>query len=274
MHGSEQMSEPFSQFVGSIPEHYDRGLGPHVFVDYAADLAARVAASRPTDVLELAAGTGIVTRRLRDALSAQCSLIASDLNAPMLDVARKKFDATEAVTFQEVDAMELPFADASFDVIACQFGVMFFPDKPGSFREAHRAIRAGGRYLFSVWDAMEANPFSIVAQETSAKFFEDDPPSFYKLPFSYHDVEEIETALSSAGFGNVGHHHVAIEKEIPSIEGFARGLVYGNPLFQEIHERGGDPKDVMTAIADALEAAFGNPGKMRLSAIVFDAQKD
>ncbi len=120
---------------------------------------------------------------------------------------------------------------------------------------------------------MEANPFAIVAQETSAKFFEDDPPAFYKLPFSYHDVQEIETALSSAGFGKVSHHHVAIEKEIPSAERFARGLVYGNPLLQEIQERGGEPKDAMMAMADALEAAFGNPGKMRLSAIVFDARK-
>ena len=112
------MSEPFAQFVGSIPENYDQGLGPHIFVDYAADLAERVAAYQPKDVLELAAGTGIVTRRLRDALARECRLIASDLNGPMLEVARKKFDATEAVTFQEVDAMDLPFADESFDVIA------------------------------------------------------------------------------------------------------------------------------------------------------------
>ena len=185
------MSEPFSRFVGEIPDNYDEGLGPQIFVDYAEDLAARVAATQPKDVFELAAGTGIVTRRLRDALSSECNLIASDLNAPMLEVARKKFQPAEAITFQEVDAMNLPFDDASFDVIACQFGVMFFPDKPASFREARRAIRAGGRYLFNVWDAMEANAYSMIAYETAATFFEEDPPSFYKLPFSYHDVDEI-----------------------------------------------------------------------------------
>ncbi|MEE9255147.1 MAG: hypothetical protein V3U43_09435, partial [Pseudomonadales bacterium] len=146
--------------------------------------------------------------------------------------------------------------------------------KAQSFREAHRALRPSGRYLFNVWNAMEANPFSIVTHDATTRFFDDNPPQFYKLPFSYHDVPKIIEALKASGFRDVTHEHVSIEKEIPSAERFARGLVYGNPLCEEIRDRGGEPEDVMTAIAAALEGAFGNPGKIELSAIVFDARKD
>jgi ubiquinone/menaquinone biosynthesis C-methylase UbiE len=126
------MTGQAANFTGSIPENYDRGLVPHIFVDYAADLSRRVAALNPRRVLEIAAGTGAVTRQLRDALPAVASLTASDLNPPMLEVAKQKFRAGEDVAFQPADATSLPFADAAVDVVACQFGVMFFPDKDRS----------------------------------------------------------------------------------------------------------------------------------------------
>ena len=146
------MSDNQSAFVGSIPEHYDRNLGPIIFTDYAADIARRAAAGEPAKVLETAAGTGIVTRALRDHLAAGTRLTATDLNEPMLDVARTKFRPGEQVEFQQADAMALPFADGSFDTVVCQFGVMFFPDKDQSYREVYRVLTPGGRYLFSMWD--------------------------------------------------------------------------------------------------------------------------
>ena len=145
------MTQDATRFIGSIPEHYDRDLVPHIFSGFADDLATRVAAHHPTAVLELAAGSGVVTRALRSALSPDCVLLASDLNEAMMTVARKRFEQAEKVEFRQIDANDLPLDDQSFDAVTCQFGVMFFPDKDRSFREVHRVLRPGGRYVFNVW---------------------------------------------------------------------------------------------------------------------------
>ncbi len=152
------MVDQTADFVGSIPNHYDRCLGPVLFDDYAKDMAQLVAAFEPRRVLELAAGTGIVARRLRDSLPPTTHLTATDLNPPMLEVERPKFNAGEQVEFQLADAMALPFPDGTFDAVVCQFGIMFFPDKDKSYREVHRVLAHGGRYVFSVWDRDGAWP--------------------------------------------------------------------------------------------------------------------
>jgi ubiquinone/menaquinone biosynthesis C-methylase UbiE len=174
-----------TSFSGSIPEHYDSGLGPLVFIDYADDIARRAAALKPARVLETAAGTGIVSRRLRDRLPAATRLTSTDLIPGMLEVAKAKFKPTEQVEFQPVDATALPFGDASFDVVVCQFGVRFYPDKEKSYREVHRVLAPGGHYLFNVWDAHRYNPLGRIAHETAGRFFPDDPPQFQSIPFSY-----------------------------------------------------------------------------------------
>ncbi len=172
------MTSDTARFVGDIPIFYDRGLGPVIFEDYAADIAHRTAASAPIDVLETAAGTGIVTRKLRDSLDPQAKLTATDLNEPMLEVAKTKFGAAEQVIFRSADATALPFDDDAFDAIVCQFGLMFFPDKDRAHREARRTLRPGGRYLFSVWDAPRYNPFPRLGLEVIERFFPGDPPQF------------------------------------------------------------------------------------------------
>lgn len=262
-------------FIGSIPEHYDRGLGPIIFADYAADMARRVAALAPARVLELAAGTGIVTRALRDALAAGAQLTATDLNAPMLDVARGKFAAGEAVAFEVADAMALPFGDARFDAVVCQFGIMFFPDKDRSYREAHRVLAPGGTYLFSVWDSHRHNPFSRIAHELVVRLFPADPPQFYQVPFSCHQIDPIKEAIAEAGFTGVEIAVLPLEKTIPDAAAFARGLVYGNPLIDQVRARGGvDPERIVDALVEAQHREFGrDPGRMPLQAIVFSARK-
>ena len=172
------MSSQASEFIGSIPEHYDKGLGPRIFFDYADDLADRVSKLNPGSVLELAAGTGIVTRRLRDALPDNCELLATDLNAPMLAVAQKKFDRSENVRFETADASRLQFDDEFFDTVTCQFGVMFFPDKERSYSEVSRVLKPGGHYVFNVWGSWEKNPFAELVHEVIAEYFPDDPPGF------------------------------------------------------------------------------------------------
>ena len=262
-------------FIGNIPQNYDEGLGPHIFIDYAADIAARAAALGAGEVLELAAGTGIVSRQLRDALPAQTRLVVTDLNPPMLDIARTKFAAGEAVEFRQADAMALPFDDASFDAIISQFGVMFFPDKVAAFKESRRVLRPGGNILFNVWGEMAKNPFSLVGHETAAEIFPDNPPVFYRFPFSYPDPALVSADLEAAGFIEISHETVGIDKLVEDWALFARGLVLGNPLVDEIRQRGSiSEAEVVERFTLALRQRFGvEPARMPLEAVVFSARK-
>jgi SAM-dependent methyltransferase len=269
------MSGDAASFVGSIPQYYDQGLGPMIFVDYAGEMARRAASFSPLRVLETAAGTGIVTRALRDALPADASLTATDLNPPMLDVARAKIRDGEQVTFQPADAQDLPFPAKSFDAVVCQFGVMFYPDKDKSYREAHRVLAPGGRYLFSVWDSHRYNPFARIAQDVVGRFFPVDPPQFYRVPFSCHQIDPIKESLISAGFDDINAAVLSRQKTIPDASVFARAMVFGNPLIDQMRARGGvDPEQIVDALLQALHREFGaDPGKMPLQAIMFSARK-
>jgi ubiquinone/menaquinone biosynthesis C-methylase UbiE len=269
------MLDQSARFVGDIPAHYDRGMGPHLFVDYAADLARRVAAAQPARVLEIAAGTGIVTRMLRDALPPTTDLVASDLNPPMLDVARGKFAAGENIEFRPADATALPFPDVAFDAVVCQFGVMFFPDKDKAYREARRVLAAGGRYHFNVWDSFDFNPFARIVHETVGRFFAADTPRFYTIPFGYHRIDPIKASLADAGFVDISMHVRKVDQKIANARWFAEGLILGNPIVEEICARGvADPTEIIDAVTAALRREFGqSPGRMPLQAIVFDAAR-
>ncbi|MCK1513011.1 methyltransferase domain-containing protein [Bradyrhizobium sp. 190] len=267
------MGNDSAGFIGNIPQYYDQGLGPIIFTEYAADIAKRAAASGPARVLETAAGTGIVTRNLRDALPDGAQLTATDLNPPMLDIAQAKFGPGEQVGFQPADATALPFADQSFDAIVCQFGLMFFPDKAKSFAEAYRVLARGGRYLFSVWDSHRYNSFGRIAHEVAARFFPTDPPQFYNVPFSCHQIDPIKELLITAGFGDIGIAVIRQERELPDVANFARAAIHGNPLIDQIQARGGvDPARIVDALTREFRREFGdNPGRMSIQAIVFSA---
>ena len=259
-------------FTGNIPEHYDEGLGPVLFVDYADDIARRAAAFAPKCVLETAAGTGFVTRRLRDLMPA-AEIIATDLNAPMLSRAAAKFTPEDRIKFQPADATALPFPDSAFDAVVCQFGVMFYPDKEKSYREAQRVLAPGGRYLFSVWDSQAHNPFGRIVHGVACSFFAVDPPQFYQTPFGYYKIDPIKEALLEAGFRDITIAVVRKEKTIADIAALARGAVFGNPFIDQIKARGGiDPEQVAEAVKAALAREFGKT-PLPLQAIVFEAWK-
>ena len=252
------MSDNAAEFIGDIPTHYDSGLGPNLFSDFGDRLTGAACDGAATRVIELAAGTGIVSRKLRNNLPQDCSLLITDLNAPMLEVAKRKFSDVENVEFATANAMDLAFEESEFDLMVCQFGVMFFPDKPASFREAARVLKPGGRYVFNVFSAMQENPYSQIAYAIPAQFFSGEPPSFYKVPFHYGNPEEVHADLQAAGWQDVKHQTIRLRKKIVNPRGFAEGLVYGNPLIHEIRSRGGvEPETVATAVLRALNVTFG-----------------
>lgn len=273
------MKESNAQFVGSIPEIYHAHLGPLLFEPYAADLVSRLQVpAKPgaeARVLEIAAGTGIVTRMLRQALPPQVTLVATDLNEPMLDVGRENVGKTQGIEWQQADATALPFPDQSFDAIVCQFGVMFFPDKDQAAREAFRVLRPGGVFLFNVWGSMEENPFARTMHETVASFFQSDPPDFYQVPFGYHDPGTIRSTLERAGFERIEVTEVEKELSAPSAEHAAIGFVRGNPILLAIQERGtAEPDAIVAAVAKAQARSFGDrPLRFRSRVRVISARR-
>jgi len=266
------MTERAARFVGSIPENYDRGLGPVLFADWAVNVARQVAQSDPKSVLELAAGTGIVTRALRDELAHDCQLVGTDLNPPMLEVAREKFQPDEFVRFEQADATALQYANDSFDYVICQFGVMFFPDKKASHTDVLRVLKPGGTYLFTLWDSFEENTFAGLIHETIARFFPDDPPGFYKVPYGYHETDEIKSLASAAGFSQVTVERAALNARVESAKVFAEGLVFGNPLYEEVIERGGSPAELCSALEETIRHDIGD--ELCLNILKVLAKKD
>jgi SAM-dependent methyltransferase len=260
-------------FTGSIPALYDRYLGPLIFAPYAADIAARVAGGKAGRVLETACGTGVLTRALTAALPDTATIIATDLNQPMLDFAATRPGAVR-VQWQQADALSLPFPDRSFDVVACQFGAMFFPDKVSGYREALRVLRANGRFVFSVWDRIEDNEFTDVALAAVAALFPRDPPSFLRrIPHGYYNTGAIRAELAAAGFGRIAFETVEHRSRAPSPREAAIGLCQGTPLRSEIETRDPSRLDEATdAAAAALASRFG-PGPIdgKIQAIVITA---
>jgi len=272
------MTSSDAHFVGSIPETYHRHLGPLWFEPYAVDLAGRLelAAKEAPRVLELAAGTGILTRRLRERLPAGASLVATDVNEPMLAVARANLGDKAGVEWRQADAGELPFAAETFDAVVCQFGLMFFPDRARALREAARVLVPGGQLLLNVWDSLEQNPLGRIAHETIARFFPTEPPDFYKVPFGLSDTGAVRTLLESAGFEEIRAVSVPLLAQAPSAEHAAIGLVRGNPILLAIRERGmAEPDEIVAAVAAALAKGFGNwPLRVPMQAHVFTAKRD
>lgn len=252
------MPELDSKFSGSIPVLYDRYLGPLIFEPYAADLAERLADLKEGTLLEVAAGTGIVTRTLARRLPESASIVATDLNQPMLDFAAARV-AAPRVTWRQANALSLPFPDETFDVVVCQFGVMFFPDKPAAYREALRVLRPGGRLVFSSWDRIEENEVTHAVSEGVAGLFPDNPPRFMaRTPHGYYDTNRIRSEVRLAGFSNVKLETVQRRSRAVSHRDPAIGFCQGSPLRNEIEERDASRlAEATDAAAEAVKARFG-----------------
>jgi len=264
-------------FSGSIAQLYEKYMVPLIFEPYAKDMTNRLASLQPSAVLEVAAGTGVVTRHMAVRLPEHVSIVATDLNQPMLDHA-VSIGTSRPVTWRQADAMQLPFGDGTFDAVVCQFGVMFFPDKAAAFAEARRVLRPGGTFLFNVWDRIEDNEFADCVTQSMAGLFPTDPPRFLaRLPHGHYDQRAIATSLSRGGFtGTNVFETVTAQSPAESPRIVAIAYCQGTPLRSEIEARDasilGEATDIATA---AIGQRFGR-GKVtgKIQAVVIAATRN
>lgn len=262
------------RFAGTIPEIYDRLMVPLIFEFYANDLAHRIAALEPKHILETAAGTGVLTRALAARLPPAANIVATDFNPPMLARAAARQAGETRITWQEADALALPFEDETFDVVACQFGAMFFPDKRQGFAEARRVLKPGGTFLFNVWGRIEDNEFADVVTQALAAMFPADPPRFLaRTPHGYHDPDRIRGDLYAAGLTRISIEPLVGTSEAATPRDPAIAYCQGSPLRNEIEARNPTGLEEATAAAAAaLARRFGaGPIAGRIKAYIIAA---
>ena len=272
------MSSPNTDkvFAGSVPKLYDTYLVPLIFEPYAADLVNRIRAKPLSRVLEIAAGTGVVTRALASVLPESCKIVATDLNQAMLDQA-SAVGTQRAVEWRQADAMQLPFKDATFDAVVCQFGVMFFPEKPKAFAEAHRVLRRGGVFIFNIWDRIDENEFADTVTIALESVFPKDPPRFLaRTPHGYHDRGDISRDLAKGAFTSSPRiDTVAARSRAKSAREPAIAYCQGTPLRNEIETRDAARLDEATDVAaEAIAKRFGRSnvdGKIQAHVVTIEA---
>lgn len=257
----------------AIPGKYERYLGPYLYEPYAIYTTGLIKGS-PQSILELAAGTGRVTRHIAERIGNQARLIATDINQSMLDIARKQVVAGN-VDYLVADTQDLPFPENSFDCVICQFGFMFLPDRQKGFNEALRVLKPGGQFIFTTWDKAENNITLSISQQTVIGYLKTAPPPFYARPYSMHDPVELQNHLTTAGFSSAAIERVALYGECPSAMDAAIGFVEGNAIVHEILNEGIELLDSIKAeIVKKINAQVSiDPVRSKLNAWVGEAFK-
>ncbi|MFT7487483.1 MAG: ubiquinone/menaquinone biosynthesis C-methylase UbiE [Candidatus Paceibacteria bacterium] len=264
-----------SAFTQNVAQFYEASLVPLIFEPYAEDLAERACACAPEVLLEVACGTGVVTRALAKSLPATTSITASDLNLAMLEHAQS-IGTEQRVTWRQANVMELPFDDHSMDLVVCQFAIMFFPDRVAAYLEIRRVLRPGGKFLFNVWNDIERNEFASVITSALGELYSEDPPLFLaRTPHAHGHPGEIESDLAAAGFEGWSFHQKEEQSVASSARAAAIAYCHGTPLRGEIEAR--DPGGLERATdhtMNALQARFGEGTiRAKISAVVAQARK-
>lgn len=245
-------------FSGSIPPNYDSYLGPLFFEPFAIDMAQRLRHLQPKALLEVAAGTGRVTRHLPEVLPQGALIVATDVNSAMVDFARAHLKEHTSIQWDVADAVSLSYPNEQFDCVVSQFGVMFYSDRRKAYAEAYRVLRSGGVFLFNAWDHLNRNPVARLTDDILAHFFPTDTPAFYKVPFSYHDANEIREDIESAGFEIASMQVLHLTGYAATAEDAASGLLEGTPAYTAITERDATLLPAMKkALAEDLATMFG-----------------
>jgi SAM-dependent methyltransferase len=268
------MTNNDTSFVGSIPDLYDRNIGPLMMAPYAGDLAARLSDMATGRLLEVAAGTGIVTSALALAFP-RAQLIATDLNQAMLDQAATKPEL-RGVEFRQADALALPFDDQSFDAVVCQFGVMFFPDRVAAFREAYRVLKPGGQFVFNVWESVAKNPIVTATLMGLSRLFPQHPSWFLeRTPCGYRETDVIRADLAAGGFADCRIETVTLRGRAVSPRSPAIGFCQGSPTRAELEALDPTRLEAATAAAAAAiaEQFGGGTFETELCALVIETRR-
>ncbi|MFF5922807.1 class I SAM-dependent methyltransferase [Streptomyces flavochromogenes] len=252
----------------SMPAAYEQYLVPVVFQPFAGDLAARAAVLRPQRILELAAGTGVLTSALLVA-APSAKVTATDLNEAMVAFGSAR---SPGAVWRQADAQRLPFPDGGFDLVACQFGVMFFPDRIGAFTEVRRVLAPGGRFLFNTWGSLGAHAFEVALQAGLERAFPVDPPQFFRtVPHGYADPAVVAADLAAAGFAVEEEQELTLQGWAASTADLATGYLTGTPVRAAVEERGDGPT-VRAAVIEEMTARLGpGPVTAPMTAFVFRA---
>jgi len=260
-------------FAGLVTTNYDRYLGPMNFEPFAIDLASRISEKTTKNVLEIACGTGRLSRQLRKKLPIPVELICTDLSTDMLGFAESSL-MDDSIHFMQANAQNLPFNNDSFDLVVCQFGYMFASDKAKAFSEAHRVLKKNGVILFNTWDKLENNKIRITMRKILDNFFKKEM-DFLDVPFSMSNPEETYNLLKNAGFPTIEYSLVTLEGTSPTALDAAKGLIMGNPIYKEIIEKDINAPEKLIAIAEKeIAQLYGNyPTKCELNAWVITATK-
>ncbi|MCK1710298.1 MULTISPECIES: class I SAM-dependent methyltransferase [unclassified Bradyrhizobium] len=269
------MSDADKVFAGSIPGIYDTYFVPLIFSDFADDIARRVAALSPSALLETAAGTGAVTRAVAAALPHDFRYVATDLNEPMLAIAAQRQAGDPRISWRQADASALPFDDTEFDVVCCQFGAMFFPDRVKAYAETKRVLKPNGTFLFNVWDRIEENVFAHEVTMALGELFPDDPPRFMaRTPHGYHDKAVIKADLEGAGFRDISIETRPALSRAPTAEQVAFAYCQGTPLRSEIEARDASRLQAATdAVTEVIRLRHGSgPIEAKIQALVITAR--
>jgi len=268
------VSPPPFDFSGSIPNHYDQYLGPMFFEPYAIEVSNRIDPSSIDVALELASGTGRVTRHLRNVLPSTSKLIASDISPDMLAVAKEKLKAAN-IDWQIIDAQELAFDDDSIDLVVCCFGYMFVPEKSKAFAEVHRVLRAGGMFLLTTWDNLELIGASHVYRNIAKKYLEEPLPESCNLPFSMNDESAIKEMLQKAGFSKISIEKVSKVSVSATAKEATEGLTQGGSIYNAIMSRNPDwIGEIKALVEKELAQKFGEaPMVAPMSAVISQAWK-
>ncbi len=258
-----------ASFTG--PEYYDNCIGPIWFDPFAADLVQRLPELPPGDVLEIACGTGLVTRRLRERLDPSLRLVATDLSKVMLEYARAKLVGRDGIEWRESDALKLPFEDQKFGAVVCGFGIMFVPDRQGALREARRVLTEGGILLFNVWDGIENNPHALANAEVVEAMFPDDPEMKFRMPYDMNDPDLLRRLLEGARFRETRIETKRIPIEGADPRSIAIGQIRGTPRSALIEKRGVSLDLVIEKVTDALTSTGGAPYRGHAQAVIVQA---
>lgn len=260
MRSTAELSRSFS---GSIPTYYDQVLGLAWFGKIASDLARRIPADPGGDVLEIACGTGLVTRHLRERLDPSRRLVATDISQAMLDYAQPKLAGLKGIEWRQADASSLPFADGQFGAVACSLGVMFLPDRKAGFDEVRRVLRPGGLFAFNVWDRVEENPCVQAYAEAIEALFPGDKEIHFHVPYEMYSEELLRGLVSGAGLGIRKLEKVRLPVEGVTARVIATGQVRGTPRGLLLAQRGVDFDVAIDKVTAALERAGGKGASFR-----------